>query len=354
MPMIVPILIGAAEVGAGYAALDVAAGLTITNLLAGAAMVGGVMSDVGALTGNQSLTKIGGTIGAVGAGGLGVESLLGGLTGASGAAAPITDLSTQAGAAETAADVSQTAAQAAGGDAAAANVAGNGAIDSTGAGATSANVAANGAINSTGPGIGGPAAENTAAQATGTGQLVGTPSGPVAPQQLGAPTVNATTLDKVPGTLPGAPGAPGAPGQGILSRVGDWYSNLDDKGKLDALKTGSGIMQGVMQYVAPSPLERAQAASLQANMDRLHWEQSLAAQHNAALASMKPGVPPAGQATWGPQNAPVNQAPAASAAGGYQPAQVGQVSPQLAAISQMASNPNAQPGILQSNMPQVA
>jgi hypothetical protein len=363
MSHLVPIILGVAEAAVGVASLVTGDPAGLALITAGAEVVGGTATAIGAATGNSTLEKIGGIVGTAAIVTGGIDSLTGALTDASGvaptanlannfaeAASPTADLSALTSESGTIANAADTASLAPAASATAA-----GAPPDITAGGANANTAANGAINSAGP-----AAIGAQENAVANSPLAGTPAGPIAPQGLGAvtnpttpllqqgesaPTVTPGTLDTVPGKVPGA-------SSGLLGGLKDWYSGLSTTDQLKAVQTGAGILGGVMSYVAPSPLARAQANSLNANMQRLQWEQSLAAAHNTALGSMTPGTPPAGQATWGPQNTPVNGAPTAPQPGGYQPANVSAALNPLAALSQQIGNPNARPGILQSNLAQ--
>jgi len=355
MPAIVPILVGAAEAAGGFSAIGgtLLGSTLLADVVGGATMIGGAMSVIGAVTGNSSLAKIGGIVGGVGAGALGVGELTGALTGATQAAAPITDLSTASSSATNTAAMTGTAAGAN------ADVAANGAINSIGpaANAVNATSSVNGLApaqaldQSINPMVGNQPAVGSFMQAT-----PGAAPGQAATnaQSLGAPF--ATSNPGMPGSGPldafnnpvgalnGPANGPGPSGS-MLGRVGDWFSGLSPTDKLAALKEGSGILGGVMSYVAPSPLDRARINQLNAQQDYLHWQQAQLAAHNAALGSLTPGAPPPGQAV----GAGAASAPSAPRLMLNQP---GPAAPQLAPMN--ALNVNAQPGILQTNLPQGA
>ena len=370
MAITTAVIVAGAEAGAGYAALDVAAGLTLAHVAAGAAMVGGLASAIGAATGHAGLSKFGSIVGMVG-GVASVGTLLSNIgTNAAGsvADASISDAAQQTmastDAATNPANLSGTAATQSTTDATQAATQTGGA----GAGATPSPVTPQAGVQSSplAPLDQGTPAEQAAvesaapgAQAAQSAQIANAPSsgiinsaqqgatdamGPLAQQlppgaatqaaqqatNFGAPTIASGATSTAPMAAGGAVtnDAAGGVGQSLWSQ----FKDLPLKDQMSMLQVGSGVVGGIAKYIAPSPTEKAQIALQNAQTAALKQQQGIIASHNAGIT---------GQGSFAPTNP--NGTPAAGATGYTPPVSTSPANPYS-----INNNPYAAPtGLIQ-------
>lgn len=305
MPIaLIPIIAGIVEVGAGYAAFSVAAGFTLANVLAGAAMVGGAMQAVGAATGDQHLEKIGSVAGGIGAAGVGIMNLADavGEGGTNLFAGDTANQFSNVGGGATASETTQAAAT--GGQTVGQAATNNAAGDIAQSAAATSNLTpaeqslidANAAPAGATPPVVSPTGD------AGIPGAPGSPSGPAAAPVGGSvnPSPGGGTnlfASDTPGNYSNVGGAGGgaAPGAGadsgsLWDKITKSVGNAWDKDPSAVMKTGAGMVQGLASYVAPSPLERASINEKNAAMERLKYEQQQRANLNNSIRGLGTGA----------------------------------------------------------------
>lgn len=225
-------------VGAGTA-------VTVSMVLVAVAEVGTILSVVGAVTGNETLMKIGGVMGLVG----GIGSAISGA--ASGAASA--GLDAAAGEAFTEAGTSLASDLGSNGLGALESTMSpgellNGATGTVGQTASEALTApmTGGILNeaATAPGAATPASPNVTG-AEGGDQFLGvqTPQGATGPAGAQAPTVVDNTAISTPGGSTGG----AQPSGSWYSSIGKAWTGAGDNTKAALIKTGAGLLQGAAQ-----------------------------------------------------------------------------------------------------------
>jgi hypothetical protein len=283
MPMVVPIIIAAAEIYGGSVALGAAVG-TMATIAAGAAIAGGAVTLIGAATGNSHLEQYGSYLGAAGSVATGAIDLFGpsnlggvaptagvadtvGTTGGGGATAAATVVDSSDPASYLNASSSAVAPQ----DAAAVQpIPASAGAPGEGQGMMSQGAAANA---DTTPG--GPPASNT---------VTSTPTTPGA----NVPPVR-EAADEAGGSTPlGTTGLSSADeaannGTGLGDQVGKWFGSLKPETQAALVKVGAQGVGGLMSYIAPSPEQKAEIAASQVPLESLQYTEAQRAAYNNTL-----------------------------------------------------------------------
>lgn len=282
MPVAIPFIIAGVEAyGAAVATSAVVAGMMYTAA---------ALTVVGAITHNQDLSRWGSYVGlAGGAASLATDLASGGASLGANQGFEASEATGQAGM------TTGTATDTVAGGANAAPTSGASSVapaaETTTSGGANANALSVNPQAASGELTGADASKSLSGEVAGQ---TGAPIGGAPDVTTGAPGSASTSLGSNQGfeasEAAGGTPAPAASSKGLIGDLVDKWAGAGDQTKAQLMKIAAGTVSGVMDQVAPSPLQKAQMAALANDQRRLQYEQDQRARLNASITGTNSSV----------------------------------------------------------------